>query len=222
VNDVLNHCGCSKMLADCCLPEHVNLEVVLNVAHFVFLTRFVLLVVLPCIVAFFALRKFYVKTSREVKRIEGTARSPLYAHLSMTIDGLAIVRTFPGAASRFLTHFGHLHDEHTRSWFTFILTARWLGFRLDLIVSSLVLVASFSAVAQRDSIGAGGAGLSLAYIMQLTGTESPASSHFIGLLGCFLWQGVHRRSRRRLTPHAPRVQARFSGRCDNRPSWRTN
>ena len=131
--------------------------------------RFVLLIVIPCVVAFFALRKFYVKTSREVKRIEGTSRSPLYAHLSMTMDGLAIVRSFPGAAERILNRFGQLHDMHTRSWFTFLLTGRWLGFRLDLIVTSLVVVTSFSAVAQRSTIGAGGAGLSLAYIMQLTG-----------------------------------------------------
>jgi len=132
-------------------------------------SRFVIVAVLPCVIAFFSLRWFYVKTSREVKRIEGTARSPLYAHLSMATDGLAIVRTYPGAADRILSRFGFLQDEHSQSWFTFILTGRWLGFRLDLIVSVLVCATSFSAVAQRNDIGPGDAGLALAYIMQLTG-----------------------------------------------------
>lgn len=171
--------------------------------------RFVLVIVCPCIGAFFLLRKFYVKTSREVKRIEGTSRSPLYAHLSMTVDGLAIVRTYPGAAERILDRFSELHDNHTRSWFTFILTSRWLGFRLDLIVSSLVFVASFSAVAQRDTIGAGNAGLSLAYIMTLTGTENA----FICSSPSFVLD---------VSDFKMSFQVCFSGRCGSQRRWKTN
>ena len=66
-------------------------------------------------------------------------------------------------------HLPHTQDNHTRAWLTFILTSRWLGARLDLIVFLLVVVTAFSAVAQLDKLDAGSTGLSLSYIMQLTG-----------------------------------------------------
>ena len=37
-------------------------------------------------------------------------------------------------------HLPHTQDNHTRAWLTFILTSRWLGARLDLIVFLLVVV----------------------------------------------------------------------------------
>lgn len=134
-----------------------------------FVDPFIILAVLPAILLFVAIRWLYLQTSREVKRIEGIARSPLYAHLGMTVDGLIIVRSFPGAAARSLARFAQLHDVHTMAWLTYVATGRWLGQRLDLIVAMLAVIAAFSAVAQRDKIGAGVAGLSLAYTTQLAG-----------------------------------------------------
>lgn len=42
----------------------------------------------PCIALFIWLRGFYIKSSRELRRLEGTERSPLYAHLSLTVEGI--------------------------------------------------------------------------------------------------------------------------------------
>lgn len=133
------------------------------------LDPFVLLMASPCIIAFFWVRAFYVKTSRDVKRVEGTERSPLYAHLSVTVEGLPLLRCFPDALAQNLSQFENYQNRHTEAWITFIFTSRWLGARLDLIICLLVIVTSFSAVAQRDTLDPGAVGLSLAYIMQLTG-----------------------------------------------------
>ena len=92
-----------------------------------------------------------------------------YAHISTTLEGLPLLRAFPGAIERNLAQFQDYQDAHTRAWLTFILTSRWLGARLDLIVFLLVVVTAFSAVAQLDKLDAGSTGLSLSYIMQLTG-----------------------------------------------------
>jgi len=133
------------------------------------LDPYVLLMASPCIAAFFVIRWYYLKTSQEVKRVEGIERSPLYAHVSTTLEGLPLLRAFPGAVERNLDQFQDYQDAHTRAWLTFILTSRWLGARLDLIVFLLVLVTAFSAVAQLDKLDPGSTGLSLSYIMQLTG-----------------------------------------------------
>ena len=64
------------------------------------LDPYVLLMASPCIAAFFVIRWYYLKTSQEVKRVEGIERSPLYAHVSTTLEGLPLLRAFPGAVER--------------------------------------------------------------------------------------------------------------------------
>eukprot|EP00041_Stephanoeca_diplocostata_P031650 m.991253 g.991253 ORF g.991253 m.991253 type:complete len:118 (-) comp24003_c0_seq24:2205-2558(-) len=64
------------------------------------LDPYVLLAVAPCVVVLVWVRQYNVKTSREVKRIEGMCRSPVYAHLTNTTDGLAVLRAYPGATQQ--------------------------------------------------------------------------------------------------------------------------
>ena len=40
------------------------------------------------------LRRFYLRTSRDLKRIEGTSRSPVFACLATTMAGLPTVRAY--------------------------------------------------------------------------------------------------------------------------------
>lgn len=43
---------------------------------------------------FSVLRKYFLKTSKTLKRLEGIAKSPAYVHLAATINGLSTVRAF--------------------------------------------------------------------------------------------------------------------------------
>lgn len=45
-----------------------------------------------CCVCVFETIRYYIKTSRELTRIEGVTRSPIYALFSETLDGLATIR----------------------------------------------------------------------------------------------------------------------------------
>ena len=55
---------------------------------------FVFLVVAPLLAGFVRLRRFFLKTSREVKRLDAVSRSPIYSSLSETLAGLVAVRAF--------------------------------------------------------------------------------------------------------------------------------
>jgi ATP-binding cassette subfamily C (CFTR/MRP) protein 4 len=107
------------------------------------------LVVAPCFIVFLFLRKYYLASSRDIKRIEGTARSPCYAHMDQTFDGLVVLHSCPGAVDAQQTKFEEFQDEHLRSWVAFVVTARWLGSRLDAIVVLLLIGGVFIAVAVR-------------------------------------------------------------------------
>ena len=52
-----------------------------------------IIITLPILLAFVFLTRYYLKTSRELKRLESICRSPVFSHFSETMDGLDTIRT---------------------------------------------------------------------------------------------------------------------------------
>jgi len=53
----------------------------------------ILFVVIPLVVVVIRISKYYLTTSRELKRMESTCRSPVFSHFSETLNGLDTIRT---------------------------------------------------------------------------------------------------------------------------------
>ncbi|KAJ3322905.1 Multidrug resistance-associated protein 4 [Boothiomyces sp. JEL0866] len=129
------------------------------------------MILLPFIAVFFYyLRKYYITTSRQVKRIEATTRSPVYSSFSTTLEGLSVIRAF-SAEERFKSMFFHDQNTNTRMFFTYLSTGRWLGLRLDLSSAFLTALLTFGCIYLRGPLGVSAVslGLLLSYMMQLTG-----------------------------------------------------
>ncbi|PVV05227.1 hypothetical protein BB560_000256 [Smittium megazygosporum] len=128
-----------------------------------------LLILVPIVLSLFVwLRQLYMKSSRQIKRIESTSRSPVYSLLSETLDGLTTVRAF-ASGSKFVKNFVNAQNVNGRAFFSFISCARWLAFRLDLLNSLLVIVSAFSMLAIRKKLSPGLAALSISYLLNLVG-----------------------------------------------------
>ncbi len=70
----------------------------------------VTLVAIPPLVWYFVrVRRTFVTTSRELKRIEGLARSPIFAMLSESLSGIATIRC-NDALDYFKQKFREVHD----------------------------------------------------------------------------------------------------------------
>lgn len=52
----------------------------------------IFIALLPLIYYFHLLRIYYLKASREIKRLESISRSPVFSHLSETLDGIVTIR----------------------------------------------------------------------------------------------------------------------------------
>ncbi|XP_014467782.1 PREDICTED: probable multidrug resistance-associated protein lethal(2)03659 isoform X2 [Dinoponera quadriceps] len=123
-------------------------------------------------IVFYYLRVFYLATSRSVKRLEGVTRSPVFAHLSATLQGLPTIRAFE--ASEILTReFDRHQDLHSSAWYIFIASSRAFGFWLDVFcVVYIALVTLSFLVLDNDGPGSmdgGRVGLAITQSIGLTG-----------------------------------------------------
>ncbi|UJR06718.1 hypothetical protein I4U23_011005 [Adineta vaga] len=128
----------------------------------------VLLILIPLIPSVLWLRRFYLCSSRQLKRLESVTRSPIYTLFSSSFDGLTSIRAF-NVQDDFLNMFMERIDTNSRAYFILSTSAYWFGLRLDVIVSFLTLVTALLAVALRHQIESSAAALSLTYCISLTG-----------------------------------------------------
>ncbi|KAK7893416.1 hypothetical protein WMY93_022568 [Mugilogobius chulae] len=117
---------------------------------------------------FIFVRRYFLRTSRNVKRIEATTRSPVFSHLSSSLHGLWTIRAF-GATEKFQTLFDAHQDLHSAAWFMFLTTSRWFALRLDALCAIFVAVTTFGCLLLRDQLDAGSVGLALSYAVTLMG-----------------------------------------------------
>uniref|UniRef100_A0A672S3A0 Cystic fibrosis transmembrane conductance regulator n=1 Tax=Sinocyclocheilus grahami TaxID=75366 RepID=A0A672S3A0_SINGR len=128
----------------------------------------ILIPVIPLLIAFLFLRRYFLRTSRDVKRIESTTRSPVFSHLSSSLQGLWTIRAFK-AEERFQQTFDAHQDLHSEAWFLFLTTSRWFAVRLDGMCSVFVTITAFGCLLLKDSMKAGDVGLALSYAVTLMG-----------------------------------------------------
>ena len=103
-------------------------------------------------IATLALRHWYLRTSTQIKRIESIARSPLYSHISLTLQGLSTIRSLH-IEDRILQDFHCLQDNHSRAWYYYRACSRWFSLRLDFMASLLVVSALVAALVARCVYG---------------------------------------------------------------------
>uniref|UniRef100_A0A4W3I1R4 Multidrug resistance-associated protein 1 n=1 Tax=Callorhinchus milii TaxID=7868 RepID=A0A4W3I1R4_CALMI len=132
-------------------------------------TPIVAVTFLPLGFVYFFVQKFYVATSRQLKRLESVSRSPIYSHFNETLLGVSVIRAF-GEQDRFLQENDLRVDENQKAYYPSIVANRWLAVRLEFVGNCIVLFAALFAVAYRLKLSAGLVGLSISYALQVTAT----------------------------------------------------
>ncbi|KAJ3098524.1 hypothetical protein HDU97_003943 [Phlyctochytrium planicorne] len=111
----------------------------------------------------FAVR--YLKTSRELKRLESVSRSPLYSQFSETLNGVATIRAY-GQSERFKNQSQVKLDENHRAYYLLWASNRWLTIRTDMISASVVFFAGAAILLGGEGVNPSWAGLILRYASQ--------------------------------------------------------
>lgn len=116
---------------------------------------------------YFFVQRFYVASSRQLKRLESISRSPIYTHFSETLLGTSVIRAF-GEQERFIRESDQRVDHNQKAYFPSIVANRWLAVRLEFVGNCIVSFAALFAVIARKSLSPGIMGLSISYALQLT------------------------------------------------------
>ncbi|XP_042864040.1 multidrug resistance-associated protein 5-like isoform X6 [Penaeus japonicus] len=119
-------------------------------------------------ILFLFIRSIFRIGIRDFKRMENVSRSPMYSHVSTTVNGLATINAY-GKQEMFTKKFMVLFDENTCVFFLFNCAMRWLAIRLDLLALLVISITAILSLILRGSVEASFAGLALAYAAQLSG-----------------------------------------------------
>ncbi|KAK9238147.1 hypothetical protein V1525DRAFT_125797 [Lipomyces kononenkoae] len=125
------------------------------------LPRFLFAAVLICLI-YYVINIFYLRSSRELKRIQSVTRSPIYQHFGETLAGLSTIRAY-ACEKRFMYQDLLYIETNLRPYTLLWACNRWMCL---LVQSAGGLVATFAGVfvvLSQGSIDSGLAGLCLTY-----------------------------------------------------------
>ncbi|XP_043683571.1 multidrug resistance-associated protein 1 isoform X5 [Vespula pensylvanica] len=126
-------------------------------------------VIIPIGLIYYFIQRFYVATSRQLKRLESISRSPIYSHFSESVTGAQTIRAF-GVQDRFIQESESKVDFNQVCYYPGIIANRWLAIRLEMVGNLIIFFAALFVVLGRNTISAGIVGLSVSYALQITQT----------------------------------------------------
>ncbi|NXT76063.1 MRP2 protein, partial [Zapornia atra] len=132
-------------------------------------TPFFALVIIPLSIFYYFVLRFYVSTSRQLRRLDSVTRSPIYSHFGETVSGLSVIRAY-GHQERFLQQNESTMDINQKSVYSWIISNRWLAIRLEFVGSLVVFFSALLAVISKGTLEGGIVGLSVSSALNVTQT----------------------------------------------------
>eukprot|EP00581_Thalassiosira_minuscula_P016410 CAMPEP_0183715472 /NCGR_PEP_ID=MMETSP0737-20130205/9671_1 /TAXON_ID=385413 /ORGANISM="Thalassiosira miniscula, Strain CCMP1093" /LENGTH=1569 /DNA_ID=CAMNT_0025944567 /DNA_START=70 /DNA_END=4779 /DNA_ORIENTATION=+ len=130
----------------------------------------------PIFIYYLHQQRFFTMSYRELKRLDSISRSPIYALLGETLDGVLTIRAFDAQESLNRRMVGMIDTQQSAYHLTFA-SQCWLSIRLEFAGAMIVMFACLVAVLEHITRGgdehfAGLAGLSISFALSITTTLS--------------------------------------------------
>ncbi|XP_017659517.1 PREDICTED: canalicular multispecific organic anion transporter 1 [Lepidothrix coronata] len=132
-------------------------------------TPYFALIIIPLSIFYYFVLRFYVSTSRQLRRLDSVTRSPIYSHFGETVSGLSVIRAY-GHQERFMQHNETIMDINQKSVYSWIISNRWLAIRLEFVGSLVVFFSALLAVISKNTLAGGIVGLSVSSALSVTQT----------------------------------------------------
>ncbi|KAG9086906.1 hypothetical protein FS749_003298, partial [Ceratobasidium sp. UAMH 11750] len=128
-----------------------------------------LVTLIPLAYVYRVIMLYYLATSRELKRLDATSKSPIFAWFQESLGGLSTIRAF-GQQDVFMAQNEAKLDRNQMVYLPAVSVNRWLAIRLELLGAFIVLSAAVLSLVALVTTGvdAGLVGLVLSYGLSTT------------------------------------------------------
>jgi ABC-type multidrug transport system fused ATPase/permease subunit len=124
---------------------------------------------IPIGIIYYTSQYYYRKSSREVKRLEGISRSPIFSGFQEMLNGVETIRAFD-QSDKFVGINDKYVDRNNGIYLDFQMCSRWLALRLDVVgISIFCTVAALALFFPVSEEARPVVGLGLVYCLQITG-----------------------------------------------------
>ena len=104
-----------------------------------------LIALIPLAFMYRAVMRYYLATSRELRRLDAASKAPIFTWFQESLAGLSSIRAF-SQVQAFTEAFETRIDRNQMCYFPSVTVNRWLAFRVELIAGLVVLGSSTMAV----------------------------------------------------------------------------
>ncbi|KAJ5090648.1 hypothetical protein N7532_009332 [Penicillium argentinense] len=121
----------------------------------------------------------YLAGAREIKRLESTAKSPVFEQFGSSLAGLITIRAFTKTDTFIEVIYNKIND-HAQAWWTMWLFNRWLGIRMNL-VGAVFSTMTATLVVLMPGISAALAGFALSFALQCNTAIAFSLRHYANI-----------------------------------------
>ena len=130
-------------------------------------TPYALVSFVPIMTLFYYTQAYFRHSSRELKRLDALAQSPLLSHFSETLSGMSTVRAF-GAQESVTKEMARRLDRKSGTIMATMASNFWLQLRLTVLGTCCLGAAGIFAVLARRTMSAADVGFTMSYAMTIT------------------------------------------------------
>nr|XP_014338316.1 PREDICTED: multidrug resistance-associated protein 1 [Bos mutus] len=125
--------------------------------------------VIPLVFLYFTIQRYYMASSRQIRRLAGASHSPVISHFCETLLGVSTIRAF-GHEQRFIQQNKEVVNENLVCFYNNVISNRWLSVRLEFLGNLMVFFTAVLTVLAGNSIDSAIVGLSISYALNITQT----------------------------------------------------
>ncbi|NXN36277.1 MRP1 protein, partial [Rhinoptilus africanus] len=143
-----------------------TLDVIGTILVIVSASPLFIVVVIPLGYFYFTIQRYYIASSRQIRRLAGASHSPVISHFSETLVGRSTIRAF-GHQERFIRKNNDVVYENLVYFYNNVISNRWLSVRLEFLGNLMVFFAALFVVLAGNTVSSSTVGLSISYALNI-------------------------------------------------------
>ncbi|NWZ27000.1 MRP1 protein, partial [Asarcornis scutulata] len=143
-----------------------TLDVIGTILVITFASPLFIVAVFPLGYLYFTIQRYYIASSRQIRRLAGASHSPVISHFSATVLGRSTIRAF-GHQERFIRKNYDVVYENLVYFYNNVISNRWLSVRLEFLGNLMVFFAALFVVLAGNTVSSSTVGLSISYALNI-------------------------------------------------------